>query len=185
MRHHSVISCFTRFWARIHVGQSRNEFTWRKVKYFIAVKAIKAPPGCGRPIRMSPELEDDVDRCLLKDEGVKWRATKEGLRLETLQVTKPAFWIFAQKLRRQRGIRTDKCDISKGLRYSEGRDINKPQWAGGWEQSRASWGGHKENLWPCWAWWCGEAPEAPETGNKDEYTKINNWCGTTSRLNKV
>lgn len=168
MWHHSVISCFTCFWAGIHAGQSRNEFTWRKVKDFITVKVVKAPPGCGRPIRMSPELEDDVDRCLLKDERVKWRATKEGLHLETPQVTKPAFWIFAQKLHRQRGIRTDKWDISQGLHYSEGRDINKPQWAGEWEQSWGSRGGRKENLWPCWAWWCGQTLEAPETGKKDE-----------------
>lgn len=87
-------------WAQVHAGRSRRQFSgsFRRVKDFVTVKGIEAPPCFGCPIRMSPELEDDVNRCLLKDERVKWRATQEGLHLETLQVTEPAGWILAQKL---------------------------------------------------------------------------------------
>lgn len=91
-----------------HRCSSRWQFSgiYRRMKDLITVKAIKiiqwkASPRFGRPIRMSPEPEDDVNRCLLKDERVERGATKEGLHLETLQVTKPVRWIFAQKLHRQ------------------------------------------------------------------------------------
>lgn len=126
-----------------HRCSSRWQFSgiYRRMKDLITVKAIKiiqwkASPRFGRPIRMSPEPEDDVNRCLLKDERVERGATKKGLHLETLQVTKPVRWIFAQKLHGQK--QTDKYDTwegSQGLKQREENHIYKPQWAVRSEQS--------------------------------------------------
>lgn len=83
--------------------------TLRRLKDSNTVKVLKASLGGGRPIGVSPELEDDVDGFLLKDEGVKGRAAEEGLHLETLQVPEPSFRVFAQELHRPGRVRVNTC----------------------------------------------------------------------------
>lgn len=136
--------------SEVHVGRSRRRFirSWR-TNDFIAEEVIKViqwtSSSCfGCPIRMVSELQDDVNRCLLKEERIKWRAVKEGLHLETLQVTKPPGWILAQKLhqRMQQMIVTNHGDFSVwDLDY-------KPQWAVRSEQSCRTWGGHTHSQRP-------------------------------------
>lgn len=58
---------------------------------------------------MGPELQDDVSRCLLKDERVEGNAAEEGLHLETLQVTEALGWAFTKKLHQQGGDGTNIC----------------------------------------------------------------------------
>lgn len=104
-KEHSPVLCFTGLlWGRaqVHVGRRRRRFGGR-VQELITVKVLKmlqqkASPCFGCPVRMSPEPEDDVYRCLLKDERVEGKATKQGLHLETVQVAKPVCGILAQKL---------------------------------------------------------------------------------------
>lgn len=100
---HSFQCCFV-----THAAQSRNEVTVRRLKDSSSpVKVLKASLGGNRPIRVSPELEDDVDGFPLKDERVKGRTAEEGLRLQTLHVPESSFRVFAQKLQRPGGVRVN------------------------------------------------------------------------------
>lgn len=160
-------------WAQVHAGQSGWHFSGSigRAKDVVTVKGIKSPSCFSCPIRMNPELEDDVNRCPLKEERVKWSATKEGLHLETLQVTKPVGWILAQKLRQQiPRERWDKSQRPRHVSSRKGNNICKPHWAVTSEQSWGSWGWHKENLWPCSAWYYDQTLRVleTETGKKDK-----------------
>lgn len=78
------------------------------MKDFITVKVFKAvqrkASHCfGFPIRMRPELKDEFNRRPLEDVSVEGSAAKEGLHLETLQITEAVHWTLAQKLRQLRG----------------------------------------------------------------------------------
>lgn len=97
--------------------------TLRRLKDSNTVKVLKASLGGGRPVRVSPELEDDVDGFLLKDEGVKGRAAEEGLHLKTLQVPEPSFRVFAQELHRPGRVRVNTCRSSQDLHSMEGKDV--------------------------------------------------------------
>lgn len=159
--------------AQVHAGQSEGHFSGSigRAKDVVAVEGIKSPSCFSCPIRMNPKLEDDVNRCPLKEERVKWSATEEGLHLETLQVTKPVGWILAQKLCQQ--IPTERCDKRQRPRHGKGKrnNIYKPHWAVMSVQSWRSWGWHKENLWPCLAWYYGQTLQVleTETEKKDKH----------------
>lgn len=81
--------------------------TLRRLKDSAKVKVLKASLGGGCPIGVGPELEDGVNGFLLNDERVKGRAAEEGLHLETLQVPEPCFRVFAQKLHRPGGVKSE------------------------------------------------------------------------------
>lgn len=83
------------FQTQLHFGQSKRRVTAIKV---IEIFHWKAPPRFSSPIRVGPELQDDVTGCLLKDDRVEGKATEEGLHLEALQVTETVRRAFAKKL---------------------------------------------------------------------------------------
>lgn len=106
-----------------HAAQSRNEVTVRRLKNSSPVKVLRASLGGNRPMRVSPELEDDVDGFLLKDERVKGRTAEKGVHLKTLHIPESTFRIFAQKLQRPGGVGVNTHECSQVLHDMEGKDV--------------------------------------------------------------